>query len=96
MFDRRRRLDWTRAAERNLADIEAYYLTKASERISDAAVDAIYYQVEKIHARPLLYRKGSVPGLHESVMRRFPFIIIYRVRPTVIQVLRILHQRQAR
>jgi plasmid stabilization system protein ParE len=94
--DKKRRLEWTATAERNLADIEAYYLDKAGECISDAAVDAIYYQVEKIHARPLLYRKGALPGVHESVMARFPFIVIYRVRPSTIQVLRILHQRQAR
>ena len=96
MSQPKRRLEWRKTAERNLADIETWYLENASAQISDAAVDAIYYQAEKILTRPMLYRQTDRSNVRESVMNRFPYLIRYRVTINSVTILRILHQRQAR
>lgn len=89
-------LDWLKRAKRDLANIENWYLQTAGEQVSDAAVDAIWYQAGRIQERPMLYRKGSRPGTHEAVVKKFPLLILYRVKPKCIRVLRVFHQRQGR
>lgn len=89
-------LKWAVRSHRNLLQIQKYYVKNAGDRIADEAVDAIYYQTEKIAERPMLYRKGSHEGVHECVMSRFPFIIYYRVSAVVIEIVKIVHQRAKR
>jgi plasmid stabilization system protein ParE len=42
----------------------------------------------------LVYRPGR-KGTRECVMRRFPFILIYRIEPGKVRIVRVLHQARS-
>jgi len=41
---------------------------------------------------PLTIEKAKKSGTREYVMRRFPYIVIYRVTDTKVSIVRVLHQ----
>jgi addiction module RelE/StbE family toxin len=86
-----RRLEWSPRADRDYFDAWAYIAQDnvdaadgVARRIRDAALALIW--------QPLLGRKGQRAGTRELVVGHAPFIIIYKVRRTAIQIGRILHQ----
>ena len=56
------------------------------------AIQAIKSAADKVKSNPLAYRAGKRGGTHEMVMDRFPYVLIYRVLPNRISILRVLHQ----
>jgi toxin ParE1/3/4 len=83
-------------AERQLAQIENYYLREAGATVADDAVAAIINAAERLATLPVIYRAAARAGLREYVMSRFPYILLYRVLPQKIQIAAIIHQRQDR
>lgn len=84
-------LEWSR---RSLADREriyTYYWNAASGRVADEVDRAIADRARAIARLDLVYRRGK-GDTRECVMRRFPFIIIYRIEPRKVRVVRVLHQ----
>ena len=84
-------LEWSK---RSLADRErifTYYWNAASQRLADEVEQAIVDRAQAIVKMKLVYRKGQ-KTTRECVMRRFPFIIIYRIEPAKVRVVRVLHQ----
>jgi plasmid stabilization system protein ParE len=77
-------------------DIDAAYATYEARRsgLGAAFVQAVEDRVGQIQANPALY--GLVNGdVRAAPMRRFPFVIYYRVEPTQIVILAVLHGRQS-
>lgn len=87
-----RQLEWSRRAQADRQKIAEFYAAEASIFIADEAVKAIQSAGELAAKNPLNYREGHKPGTHEYVMRRFPFIIVYRIQADKVVVLRVLHQ----
>jgi plasmid stabilization system protein ParE len=85
------RLDWSRRALADRERIYAYYWNVASERVADAAEEAIVGRARAIARLNLVYRQGK-GGTRECIMRRFPFIIVYRIDPGKLRIVRVLHQ----
>jgi toxin ParE1/3/4 len=56
--------------------------------------DRIDEQVEVLKQHPELGRAGRVKGTRELVISRTPFIAVYRVRKSRIEILRVLHGAQ--
>ncbi len=83
-------------AERQLAQIEAYYLENAGASIADEAVATILEAATRLGGLPVIYRAASRAGLREYVLSHFPYILLYRVQPRKIQIAAIIHQRQER
>jgi addiction module RelE/StbE family toxin len=84
------RIRWTRRAARDLEAIEAYIETddpQAAARVVLRILD----RVEQLGARPHLGRQGRVEGTRELVIVGLPYIVPYRVRGNVLEVLRVLH-----
>ena len=81
---------WTQKANRNLDDVEAYI----AQDNPDAAIRMvlkIIRVVEQLLQRPALGRPGRVHGTRELVITGTPFIVPYRVRGEVVEILAVLH-----
>ncbi|MBV5320733.1 MAG: type II toxin-antitoxin system RelE/ParE family toxin [Sulfuricurvum sp.] len=60
--------------------------------MAEQALVSIKNAAIRILKNPLNYREGKKSGTREYVVRRFPYIVIYRVSDTKVSILRILHQ----
>ena len=84
------RVKWLQIAERNLDEIGAYI----AEDNADAAEHLVIKIIETVTLladHPAIGRAGRFPGTRELVVADTPYIVIYRVRDTFLEVLRILH-----
>ncbi len=88
----KKQLEWSRRSQADRQKIAEFYATEASIFIADEAMIAIQSAAELAAKNPLNYRDGHNHGTHEYVMRRFPYIIVYRIKVDKVVVLRVLHQ----
>jgi len=84
-------LEWSKRALADRERIFTYYWNAASHRLADEVDEAIVGRARAIARMRLAYRKGR-GNTRECVMRRFPFIIIYRIETNQVRVVRVLHQ----
>ncbi len=85
------RLFWTRRAIHDLRAIQAFIENNdpaAARKISLRIIDAVETMITE---HPHVGRAGRVPGTHEFVVARTPYIVPYRVRRGTIEVLRVYH-----
>src|SRR5438094_2744586 len=81
---------WLRTALANL-DAEAEYVARDNARAALRLVERIYEAVEQLKQYPSLGRVGRVPGTRELVVPHTPYLVPYRVREDVVEILRVLH-----
>jgi len=83
---------WSNEALFDIADLRDYIAgddPKAASRVLLAIVQTI----EKTLAEnPHIGRPGRAPDTRELVIPRTPFVIPYRIRGTVLQILRVYHE----
>lgn len=89
-----RSLSFARRFEQDLERVEAWYLETADERVADEAVDAILAQAEKIARLGLQLRPGY-RNTRECPLSRHPFLLIYRIDPHEVRILRVIDARGA-
>ena len=83
-------LRWTPGALRDLDQAGAWIAQEnplAAATMATRVLEAVEYLLE----HPSLGRHGRVQGARELVVSGTPFIVIYRVRLDVVQLLRVLH-----
>jgi toxin ParE1/3/4 len=81
--------------ERSIADREkigAFYKEEASLFVAIEADKSILTAAKKLKIDSLAYRIGHKAGTREYVMRRFPYILVYRVKGNTVEIIRVLHQ----
>lgn len=81
---------WLRTALLNLEN-EAEYISHDSLSAAIATVGKILNSVEQLKTFPSLGRAGRVPGTRELVVPDTPYIIPYRVKQGVVEILRLFH-----
>ena len=83
-------LQWTVSAS---TDLEAAINFIAQDSLSAALrqLDEIEEQTDRLAEYPMLGRAGRVKGTRELVVNRTPFIVVYRIKGEMIQILRVLH-----
>jgi toxin ParE1/3/4 len=84
------RVKWTRRALQALdeiADTIAQDRPMAARRV----VERVQQSVDHLTRHPLIGRKGRVPGTRELVVPGTPFILPYRVREEIIEILHVFH-----
>ena len=86
-------LEWTSLAGRDLLSIEAHY-AEYSQITAGRVLSAIKSSATILEYSPLIGVSGKRPGTRHEVISKYPFIIVYRVKPKTVQILRILHQRR--
>ena len=84
------RVKWLRTALANL-NAEAEYISQDNPGAAARTVAAIVDAVELLKQYPALGRPGRVSGTRELVVQGTPYIVPYRVRGDVIELLRVFH-----
>ena len=91
------RVRWLRGALRTL-DEEATHIAADDPLAAKRVVERALAAVANLAEQPGLGRQGRVPGTRELVVPRTHYIVPYRVRGEVVEVLRVFHtsRRQPR
>lgn len=88
-----RRLEYASRYFRRLEDIHEY-ISKHNPAAAARMVRRIRALVERLATSPGLGRPGRVTGTRELVIVGTPYIVPYRVKADVIQVITVLHGAQ--
>ena len=83
-------VSWLRPALRNLDD-EASYIAHDSPQAARLVVQRVLTAVALLAEQPGLGRPGRVPGTRELLVPKTRYIVPYRVRGQVVEVLRVFH-----
>jgi len=84
------RVNWLGAARANLIAVSEY-IAQDNPDASAKTVVAITRAVESLKRFPAAGRPGRVPGTRELVVSGTPYIVPYRVRGNIVEVLRVFH-----
>ena len=84
------RVKWLGAAVSSLV-AETEYIARDNPTAAARVEIAIKRAVEQLSNFPALGRPGRVPGTRELVVPDTPYIVPYRVRREVVEVLRVFH-----
>lgn len=87
----RKPLEWSVRADADLHGIIRFYTETASPEIAALARASILKAAFRLVADPVVHRPGK-RGTRECVLRKFPYIVIYRVSPSKVHIIRVLHQ----
>ncbi len=85
-------LEWRLAARADLLAI-IDYISDDNPDAAQRLKDDIEAKVERLRARPKLFRAGRIPGTREMVVRP-NYIIVYIFDTDKVSVLRVLHAAQ--
>lgn len=83
---------WLPKARNNLATI-LEYIAERNDAAASALQDDIERATTQLPQHPYLYRRGRVADTREIVVHP-NYLVVYRVRPTAIEVVAVLHTRQ--
>jgi toxin ParE1/3/4 len=72
-------------------DAEAEFIARDSPPAATRVVTAIISAVERLKPYPALGRPGRITGARELIVPDTPYIVPYRVRGDVVEVLRVFH-----
>ncbi len=86
---------WLQKALANL-DEEASYIANDDPAAARLVVQRVLVAVATLASQPGLGRPGRVPGTRELVVLKTRFIVPYRVRGDVVEVLRVFHTSRRR
>ena len=88
------KIEWLQQAINDLKHIEGYiaqYNKSASERVVQTILTLVQTQLS---AFPQSCRIGRVADTRELVITRTPFVLVYRVTSSEIQILSVRHTSQ--
>ena len=76
-----------------LADLDAVavYIARDSPGAAERMVDTIFAAADRLADYPASGRPGRVLGTRELVVPDTPYILPYRVRGQIVEVMRVLH-----
>ena len=81
---------WSGPALDDLESIRAY-LGERNPRVAKKVIGRVFDAIEALETTPWIGRPGRRPDSRELVLVDVPYLVAYRVRPGVIEVLRVLH-----
>lgn len=87
------RIKWLREAADDLTEIRHFIAEDnphAAQRIAELILNTLSYLMD----HPEIGRPGRVPGTRELVIPGTPYLVPYRVRNAVIEILAVLHGAQ--
>jgi toxin ParE1/3/4 len=89
------RIRWTLAAADDLQQIHDY-LREHEPHLARSTMIAIRDEILSLRKFPHRGRPGEVEGTRELLHARLPYIVVYRVKEDVAEVLHIWHASQDR
>ncbi len=81
---------WLDRARHELLQIRDY-IAADNPTAAEQAARRILETAERLRNTPHIGRPGRISGTREFVIARTPFIIVYRVRDQIIEILRVRH-----
>ena len=81
---------WTTPAAQDLEEI-ALYIQKDSESAAMATAKALFDAANSLDQLPSRGRVGRISGTRELVVPGLPYIVLYEVADTAVQILHIFH-----
>jgi toxin ParE1/3/4 len=84
------KLRWTPRAVQHLNSVWEY-IGQKNVAAADRLVQTILAAVEVLQSHPDLGRKGRAENTRELIVPSTPYIVVYRLRPNLIQVLAVFH-----
>ena len=84
------RLEWTRAASRDLDRVEQY-ISRDSPRAAVDTLLEIIRHVGMLAQHPGMGRPGRIDGTRELTVAGLPYLFAYLHRADTVTVLRVLH-----
>lgn len=83
---------WLHLAEKDLEDLFAF-VARDGLTIAEKEVERVIGEVSRLRSQPAVGRSGRIPGTRELVIA--PYIVAYRVKGNVVQILQVLHSARA-
>ena len=84
---------WTAEAVANLENI-CLHIAEDNPSAAHKTVNIIYERIEELVAFPNRGRQGREEGTRELVLAPLPYIVIYRVKDSTVEILYINHGAQ--
>lgn len=81
---------WLRKALRNLETTHGY-ISKNDPEVATRTVMTIQGAVSQLEEFPFMGRTGRLEGTRELVIVNTRYVVIYRVKGGVVEILRVLH-----
>jgi addiction module RelE/StbE family toxin len=70
------------------------YIARDSEAAAGAVAHRIRESIAHLRRHPELGRVGRVMGTRELVVAGLPYLVVYRLNDSTVEVLRVLHDAQ--
>lgn len=87
------RLEWTRLALRDFDEAQNY-IAQDNPVAAQAVAQRIADAARQLLNNPQIGRAGHVAGTREWTVSRTPYVIVYRVTGSVVEILRVWHGRR--
>jgi addiction module RelE/StbE family toxin len=85
----------TPAARADLEAIDAF-IRRDNPDAAQRVTEALRARIELLERYPNLGRPGKLPGTRELVIARLPYLVIYRLHASSVEILRVMHTSQRR
>lgn len=85
---------WTKAAAEDLDKIEVYIFKDNPGSAVNQVLRIINAVEHYLSANPGMGRWGRLPKTREFVISGTPFIVIYRIKNNILEIIRVLHGAQ--
>jgi toxin ParE1/3/4 len=86
-------LIWRRRARRDIQSIGTY-LEAQNPVAAKSQLEIVFLRSRDLEDHPQLGKPGRLAGTRELVVPRTPYILIYRITPKGIDILRVLHTKR--
>ena len=86
-------IEWLPLASTNRFE-QLDYIAQDNPLAAISQDEQIEHQVDMLMQYPQMGRPGRKKGTRELVISRTPFVVVYRVKGTRIEVIRLLHSSQ--
>jgi toxin ParE1/3/4 len=87
-------VSFLRQALRNLEEIHAYYAMRPNPAHAYEVLTDIRAQIERLAQYPAYGRSGKKVNTRELIIRRYPYIAVYRVVGKQVVIIRVHHARR--
>lgn len=84
---------WTRRATRRL-DLVGQFIEKDNPAAAGRVVARIVSAIDRLTEQPNIGGPGRIKGTRELVFADIPYIVVYRVNTSAIEILTVMHAAQ--
>lgn len=84
---------WGRRARRDLYELISY-LAEESVKAAEVVTDRLDRGADLLSLMPRAGRPGRINGTRELVVLRTPYILVHRIKRSVLEIIRVYHGKR--